>query len=164
VRLTYLSALSVAPGGLPAPFADGRPLGSALYFMVTPNAPVRLHRIRNEQLYHYYLGDPIELFLLHADSNAERIVVGPDLRAGQHVQQFIPGRHLSHRAHHWKAALVSGRQHRMAGRHPGRRRDRQSRCADKKISGSRGRSARHRGVGANSVASLQRRVFLIFPL
>jgi uncharacterized protein len=50
VRLTYLSALSVAPGGLPAPFADGRPLGSALYFMVTPNAPVRLHRIRNDQL------------------------------------------------------------------------------------------------------------------
>jgi predicted cupin superfamily sugar epimerase len=28
---------------------------------------------------------------LHADGNAERIVVGPDLRAGQRVQQFIPG-------------------------------------------------------------------------
>ena len=91
VRQTYLSALSIAPNGLPAPFADGRPLGSALYFMVTPSAPVRLHRIRNDQLYHYYLGDPIELFLLHADGNAERIVVGPDLRAGQRVQQFIPG-------------------------------------------------------------------------
>ena len=47
VRLTYQSALSIAPGGLSAPFADGRPLGSALYFMVTPSAPVRLHRIRN---------------------------------------------------------------------------------------------------------------------
>ena len=91
VRQTYLSALSIAPNGLPAPFADGRPLGSALYFMVTPTAPVQLHRIRNDQLYHYYLGDPIELFLLHADGNAERIVVGPDLRAGQRVQQFIPG-------------------------------------------------------------------------
>ena len=91
VRLTFLSQQSIAPGGLPAPFADGRPLGSALYFMVTPVAPVRLHRIRNDQLYHYYLGDPIELFLLHADGNAERIVVGPDLRAGQRVQQLIPG-------------------------------------------------------------------------
>jgi predicted cupin superfamily sugar epimerase len=59
--------------------------------MVTPTAPVRLHRIRNDQLYHYYLGDPIELFMLHSDGNAERIVVGPDLRAGQRVQQFIPG-------------------------------------------------------------------------
>jgi predicted cupin superfamily sugar epimerase len=91
VRLTYQSALSIAPGGLSAPFADGRPLDSALYFMVTPTAPVRLHRIRNDQLYHYYLGDPIELFLLHADGESERIVVGPDLRAGQRVQHFIPG-------------------------------------------------------------------------
>ena len=49
VRLTYTSGQSIAPGGLPAPFADGRPLGSALYFMVTPVAPVRLHRIRNDQ-------------------------------------------------------------------------------------------------------------------
>jgi len=91
VRLTYLSKQSIAPDGLPAPFADGRPLGSALYFMVTPTAPVRLHRIRNDQLYRYYLGDPIELLLLHADAKHERIIIGPDLRAGQRVQQLIPG-------------------------------------------------------------------------
>lgn len=91
VRVTFTSALSIAPGGLPAPFAEGRPLGSALYFLVTPDAPVRLHRIRNDQLYHYYLGDPLELFLLHADGRGERIVVGPDLRADQRVQLLIPG-------------------------------------------------------------------------
>jgi predicted cupin superfamily sugar epimerase len=42
-------------------------VGSALYFLVTPGAPVRLHRIRNDQLYHYYLGDPLEVFLLNTD-------------------------------------------------------------------------------------------------
>ena len=42
VRLTFLSKRSIGAGGLAAPFEDGRPLGSALYFMVTPNAPVRL--------------------------------------------------------------------------------------------------------------------------
>jgi predicted cupin superfamily sugar epimerase len=91
VRVTFKSQLSIAPGGLPAPFADGRPLGSALYFLVTPSAPVRLHRIRNDQLYHYYLGDPLELFLLHADGKSERVIVGPDLRGGQRVQLLIPG-------------------------------------------------------------------------
>src|SRR5271163_5338022 len=69
VRVTFVSRQPIAPGGLPAPFADGRPAGSSLYFMVTPQAPVRLHRIRNDQLYHYYLGDPIELFLLHENGN-----------------------------------------------------------------------------------------------
>jgi predicted cupin superfamily sugar epimerase len=91
VRVTFVSKQSIAAGGLPAPFADGRPLGSALYFMVTPDAPVRLHRIRNDQLYHYYLGDPLEVFLLHADGTTERIIVGPDLRSGQRVQLLIPG-------------------------------------------------------------------------
>ncbi len=91
VRVTFVSKQSIAPSGLPAPFADGRPLGSALYFMVTPGAPVRLHRIRNDQLYHYYLGDPLEVFLLHGDGTSERVIVGPDLRAGQRVQLLIPG-------------------------------------------------------------------------
>ncbi len=91
VRITYVSSQSIAAGALPAPFADGRPMGSALYFMVTPSAPVRLHRIRNDQLYHYYLGDPLEVLLLRGDGTTERVIVGPDLRAGERVQLFIPG-------------------------------------------------------------------------
>jgi hypothetical protein len=59
--------------------------------LVTPTAPVRLHRIRNDQLYHYYLGDPLELLMLHADGTTERVVVGPDLRNSERVQLLIPG-------------------------------------------------------------------------
>jgi predicted cupin superfamily sugar epimerase len=91
VRLTFVSRQSIAAGGLPSPFANGRPLGSALYFLVTPHEPIRLHRIRNDQLYHYYLGDPLEVFLLHGNGTSERVVVGPDLRGGQRLQLLIPG-------------------------------------------------------------------------
>jgi uncharacterized protein len=91
VRVTFVSEKRIAPGGLPPPFTEGRPAGSALYFMVTPDAPVRLHRIRNDQLYHYYLGDPIEVLMLHENGTSERAIVGPDLRAAQCVQLFIPG-------------------------------------------------------------------------
>jgi uncharacterized protein len=91
VRVTFMSKERIAPGGLPAPFAAGRPAGSALYFMVTPGAPVRLHRIRNDQLYHYYLGDPLEVLMLRVDGTTERVVLGPDLRGGQLAQLLIPG-------------------------------------------------------------------------
>jgi predicted cupin superfamily sugar epimerase len=91
VRATYVSTRSVPAGALAAPFAEARPLGSALYFLVTPGAPVRLHRIRNDQLYHYYLGDPLEVFLLHGDGRSERVVVGGDLHDGERVQLLIPG-------------------------------------------------------------------------
>ena len=67
VRVTFVSKHKIAPGGMQAPFADGRPAGSALYFMLTPEEPVKLHRIRNDQLYHYYLGDPIEVLMMLED-------------------------------------------------------------------------------------------------
>ena len=89
VRVTYVAKNEIAAGGMAAPFADKRPVGSGLYFMVTPDEPVKLHRIKNDQLYHYYMGDPLEVVLLRGEG--ERIVMGPDLRAGQHVQFFIPG-------------------------------------------------------------------------
>jgi hypothetical protein len=82
VRVTYVSEQKIG---------IERPVGSALYFMVTRDAPVRLHRIRNDQLYHYYRGDPLELLLLKTDGTSEKVVIGPDLAAGQHVQFFIPG-------------------------------------------------------------------------
>jgi predicted cupin superfamily sugar epimerase len=91
VRVTFMSEKRIAPGGLPAPFADGRPVGSALYFMLTPDEPVKLHRIRNDQFYHYYLGDPIEVLMLLTDGTTQQHIVGPDLRAGHKVQLFIPG-------------------------------------------------------------------------
>ena len=80
----------IAPGGLPAPFEDGRPLGTALYFMVTPDAPVKLHRMKNEQLYHYYLGDPIAA-LAARNGDSELLVVGPNIVGGHMLQLFIPG-------------------------------------------------------------------------
>lgn len=52
---------------------------------------MRPHRIHNDQLYHYYLGDPLEVFLLHGDGHVERVVVGPDIANGHAVQLLIPG-------------------------------------------------------------------------
>ena len=100
VRETYLSKLSIAPGGLPAPFADGRPLGSALYFMMTPAAPVKLHRIKNHQLYHHYLGDPIEVLMLHDDGTHTLGGRRPRPPRRPACAAFHTRQHLSHRAHH----------------------------------------------------------------
>src|SRR5213083_2239316 len=71
VRVTFVSKARIAPGGLPAPFAAGRPAGSALFFMLTPEEPVKLHRIKNDQFYHYYLGDPIEVLMMLADGSTQ---------------------------------------------------------------------------------------------
>lgn len=91
VAETYRSRERIAAGGLSGAFADGRPLGSALYFLVTPDRPVRLHRIRNDQLYHRYLGDALEVLALYGDGSHALHHVGPDVAAGEQLQLFLPG-------------------------------------------------------------------------
>ena len=91
VRVTYVSPQTIPAGALPPPFETGRPLGSALIFQVTPEAHVKLHRIRNDQFYHYYLGDPIEVLMLKVDGTSAQAICGPDLKAGHQLQLFIPG-------------------------------------------------------------------------
>jgi predicted cupin superfamily sugar epimerase len=90
VRVTYTSPLAL-DDALPAPLDGARPLGTALIFLVTPEAPVRRHRIRNEQLYHYYAGDPLELTLHLDDGTTEVHTIGADVPGGQAVQFRIPG-------------------------------------------------------------------------
>ena len=82
VRVSYVSEQKAA--------TKLRPIRLALYFLVTLQAPVKLHRIRNDQLYHYNRGDPLELLLLKLDGSSEKAIIGPDLAAGEHVQFFIP--------------------------------------------------------------------------
>jgi uncharacterized protein len=58
---------------------------------VTRDRPVRLHRIRNDQLYHQHLGDALEVLVLYADGSHALHHVGPDVAAGEQLQLFLPG-------------------------------------------------------------------------
>ena len=91
VAETYRSPLKVPAGALPEGYDGGdRPYGSALYFLVAPDAQIVLHRIRSDQLYHHYLGDPLEVLMLYPDGTGAVSVVGSDLEAGERPQLFVP--------------------------------------------------------------------------
>jgi predicted cupin superfamily sugar epimerase len=87
----YRSGWQIPQSALPAGYEGGRSLGNVFYFLVTPEARVLLHRIRSDQMYHHYLGDPLDVLLLYADGRSEVKRVGADLAAGIRPQLFIPG-------------------------------------------------------------------------
>jgi predicted cupin superfamily sugar epimerase len=91
VAETYRSPLEIPASALPDVYEGDRPFGSALYFLVTPDAQIVMHRIRSDQQYHHYLGDPLEVLMLFPDGNGKVVTVGSDLAAGQRPQLFLPG-------------------------------------------------------------------------
>jgi uncharacterized protein len=91
VAETYRSPLEIPASALPDVYEGDRPFGSALYFLVTPDAQIVMHRIRSDQQYHHYLGDPLEVLMLFPDGTGKVVTVGSDLAAGQRPQLFLPG-------------------------------------------------------------------------
>jgi uncharacterized protein len=91
VAETYRNPLKIPAEALPGSYEGERPYGSALYFLVTPDAQIVMHRIRSDQFYHHYLGDPLEVLMLLPDGGGAVARVGSDLAAGMRPQLFIPG-------------------------------------------------------------------------
>jgi predicted cupin superfamily sugar epimerase len=50
-----------------------------------------LHRIRSDQLYHHYLGDPLEVLMLFPEGSGATATVGSDLESGMRPQLLVPG-------------------------------------------------------------------------
>ena len=120
VAETYRSSMQNPVDGLPSSYESERPWGSALYFLVTPDAQIALHRIRSDQLYHHYFGDPLDVLMLFPDGTDALVTIGDDLQAGQRSQLLIPGGHFPHIPSARDCRLRAPGQHRMAGCRAGR--------------------------------------------
>lgn len=78
---------SAAPGDLHD--AD-RSLATAIYYLLTPDTVSALHRLAADELFHFYLGDPVEMLQLHPDGESRLLQVGTDLMAGMRPQMLVP--------------------------------------------------------------------------
>ena len=70
--------------------ADGRPEGTAIVALLTQDDFCALHRLPADEIWHLYLGDPLELLLLAPDGTSSTAVLGPDVLGGQHPQFTVP--------------------------------------------------------------------------
>ncbi|MFD7665267.1 cupin domain-containing protein [Streptomyces sp. NPDC059788] len=82
--------------------AAGGPEGTAIVALLTsdPGDYSALHRLPADEVWHFYLGDPLAMLLLEPSGDARTVVLGTDVLAGQHVQFTVP-------AGTWMAAEVA---------------------------------------------------------
>lgn len=88
-RETYRSPASLPASVLPDHPGD-RAVSTAIYYLLTPDTTSRLHKLTGDEMFHFYVGDPVEMLHLHADGSHDRITIGPDLARGQQVQVLVP--------------------------------------------------------------------------
>lgn len=101
-RRTWLAPHTVEPSILGTPYHEAKPLGSCIYYLLTAEKDSfsAFHRLPTDEIYHFYLGDPVTLCLLHPDGTSEQITLGQDLFNGQAVQYVV-------KAGDWQASILN---------------------------------------------------------
>lgn len=89
-RESYRAAGLATAAEPPACLSGPRNFSTAIYFLLPAGAASRLHRIKSDELWHFYLGGPLVIAQLFPDGRTERAVLGRDLKAGQELQHMVP--------------------------------------------------------------------------
>ena len=90
-RETYRSAEKISHGALPARHTAGRDFSSAIYYLITADSFSALHRLKTDEIFHFYLGDPVLMLKLHPGGRGETITFGNNLAEGHHPQCIVTG-------------------------------------------------------------------------
>ncbi len=89
-RETYRAAESLAQSRLPGRYPGERSASTAIYYLLTPTTFSALHRLRTDEVFHFYLGDPVRMLQLAPDGTGRSIVLGIDIIHGHEPQVIVP--------------------------------------------------------------------------
>jgi predicted cupin superfamily sugar epimerase len=89
-RVTYRAEETLDAATLPARYGAPRAYGGAIYYLLHGVSFSALHRLLTDEIYHFYLGQAVEMLLLYPDRHDEFVRLGADLAAGERVQVVAP--------------------------------------------------------------------------
>jgi predicted cupin superfamily sugar epimerase len=81
----------VIPQSLLPGYPRDRAISTAIYYLLTPDTFSATHRVRGDEMFHFYLGDPVEMLQLKPDGSGKVILLGQDIAAGMLLQHTVPG-------------------------------------------------------------------------
>jgi predicted cupin superfamily sugar epimerase len=87
---TYRSEERIPRKALPDRYQESRCYGTAIYYLLTPETFSAIHRLRSDEIFHFYLGDPVEMLQLCPDGSGRVFVLGSDISKGMRPQVVVP--------------------------------------------------------------------------
>ena len=88
-RQTYRAEMTIAREALPAGFTGARAVSTAIYFLLEGENFSAFHRLRSDEVWHFYAGDPLVVHVIDPVGKYSSILLGRDLEAGQVLQAVV---------------------------------------------------------------------------
>jgi len=70
-------------------YAGARRTGTAIYYLLEPETFSEMHRLKSDEVFHFYAGDAVEMLQLRDGERGEVVVIGNDLMRGQRPQVVV---------------------------------------------------------------------------
>ncbi|WP_435625128.1 cupin domain-containing protein [Flagellimonas sp.] len=88
---TYRSAGTISKDALPEEYTSERNYSTGIYFLLTSDTFSAFHRIKQDEIWHFYSGSPLKLSMISDQGDYSEQIIGTDFESGQLPQFVVPG-------------------------------------------------------------------------
>lgn len=86
---TYRSEESIPESVLSCRYERARSHSTAIYYLLTPDSFSEMHRLKSDEVFHFYCGDPVEMLQISPDATNRVIIIGNDVLEGEIPQVVV---------------------------------------------------------------------------
>lgn len=89
-KQTYKSNEEIPVGALPQRFHGDRVFSTAIYFLLEQGNFSAFHRIKSDECWHFYSGDPLHIYIINPNGELKIVTLGNVFEKGQLFQYVVP--------------------------------------------------------------------------
>lgn len=89
-RQTYAASEQIHKDSLPERFKGNRNFSTAIYFLLPHGSFSAFHRIKSDEVWHFYEGCPLNIHVIHSYGDYECLKLGNKLNNGESYQLVVP--------------------------------------------------------------------------
>lgn len=80
----------LAKSSLPQRYEDERATMTSIFYMLDTSTFSAFHRLKSDEIYHFYLGDPVVLSLIDQSGKLTEVTLGKDIASGHQLHYVVP--------------------------------------------------------------------------
>jgi len=86
----YRSEEFIDSKSLPERYGAERCFYTSIFYLITENNYSHLHKVKSDEIFHFYLGDPVEIINLFSDGSFKKVILGQNILGDERLQYRVP--------------------------------------------------------------------------